>query len=72
MAGKTVSVFRPYPFEAGQKITIEGGPRGGDWEVVDVKERKFTLRCPISGREFEWDQFCYFVEKRKMSWPHQG
>lgn len=72
MAGSTVSIFQPYPFEAGQKITIDGGPRNGDWLVVDVKERKVALRCPVSGREFEWDRFCYFVEERNnVEWPHQ-
>lgn len=72
MAGSRVLVFRPFPFEVGQKINIEGGPRNGDWLVVAMKERKVTLRCPISGREFEWDRFCYFVEERKdISWPHQ-
>ena len=72
MAGHRVFLFRPYPFEEGQKITIDGGPRNGDWQVVEVKERKVTLRCPISGREFEWDRFCYFVEERNnVPWPHQ-
>jgi hypothetical protein len=72
MAGSTVSIFRPYPFETGQKITIDGGPRNGDWLVVDVKARKVLLRCPVSGRKVEWDRFCYFVEERKnMEWPHQ-
>ena len=72
MVGNRVSVFRPFPFAVGQKITIEGGPRNGDWQVMDVKERKLTLRCPISGREFEWDRFCYFVEERdNVPWPHR-
>ena len=31
-----ILLFRPYPFEAGQKIRIEGGPRAGDWEVIGV------------------------------------
>ena len=71
MTENTVSIFRPYPLKVGQKITIDGGPRKGDWLVVDVKERKVTLKCPISGREFEWDRFCYFVEERHhVTWPH--
>lgn len=65
-----VALFRPYPFQPGQKIRIEGGKRGGDWEVVAVGERKMTLRCPISGREFEWDHFCYLLEERDDAiWP---
>jgi hypothetical protein len=72
MAESTVSIFHPYPFKVGQKITIAGGPRNGDWLVVDVKERKVILRCPISGREFEWDRFCYFVEEHEnVVWPHK-
>ena len=64
--------FRPYPFRIGQKIYNEEGPRRGDWEVIDISERKVKLRCPISGREFEWDRFCYFVEERNGDeWPHQ-
>ncbi len=66
-------VFRYYPFTSGQKIRIEGGPRAGDWEVIDVNERKVTLRCPITGRQFEWDRFCYFVEDRvNEEWPQEG
>jgi hypothetical protein len=64
-----IVVFRPYPHEIGQKIRIEGGPRAGDWEVVGVSERKVTLRCPISGREFEWNRFTYVVEEKEDAWP---
>jgi hypothetical protein len=68
-----VITFSPYPFETGQKIHIQDGPRKGDWEVVQVSERKVKLRCPISGREFEWDRFCYFVtEQEGVAWPREG
>jgi len=69
--GKTdFSLFRPFPFRVGQKIRIDGGPRNGDWEVMAVSDRKVTLRCPVSGRQFEWDRFCYFVEERSAEpWP---
>ena len=67
-----VIIFRPYPFKAGQKIHIDGGPRNGDWEVLEVKDRKVKLRCPVSFREFEWNRFCYFVEKRSgIDWPQE-
>ena len=56
-----ILLFRPYPFEAGQKIRIEGGPRAGDWEVIGVDEQKVKLRCPVTGREVEWRRFCYSV-----------
>lgn len=70
MSSNDVLVFQMYPFKTGQKIRIDGGPRNGDWEVVDVSERKVKLRCPISHREFEWDRFCYFVEKlNNAQWP---
>ena len=63
-------IFKPYPLEIGQKIHIEGGPRGGDWEVIGVSERKVKLRCPVSLREFEWDRFCYFAkEQQDREWP---
>ncbi|MGD9331654.1 MAG: hypothetical protein PVJ53_10105 [Desulfobacterales bacterium] len=66
-----VAVFRPYPFEVGQKIYIEEGPRRGDWEVVAVSERKVRLRCPFSKREFDWNRFCYLAEiVADMPWPH--
>jgi hypothetical protein len=72
MTTHKVVVFRPYPFQTGQKIHIEGGPRRGDWEVIGVGERKVKLRCPISQREFEWDHFCYSVEERNgIEWPRQ-
>lgn len=65
-----VSIFQPYPCTPGQKIRIKGGNRAGDWEVMAVGERKVTLRCPISGREFEWDRFCYLVEEKvDEPWP---
>jgi hypothetical protein len=72
MAGHKVVVFQVYPFRVGQKIRIEGGQRSGDWEVIGISQRKVKLRCPISGRQFEWDRFCYFVEKRdNVDWPQK-
>jgi hypothetical protein len=67
-----VTFFRPYPFQVGQKITIQGGPRGGDWEVIGVDDKKVKLRCPVSFREFEWAHFCYFAADREIAvWPHK-
>ena len=60
-----VTIFKPYPFQVGQKIRIDGGKRQGDWEVTAVNDLKVTLRCPISERTFEWDRFCYLVDERK-------
>jgi hypothetical protein len=62
--------FLPYPLDIGQKLFIESGPRRGDWEVVGLGDRKVRLRCPFSGREVEWDRFCYLVEERRGLWPH--
>lgn len=61
MSSQETLIFKPYPFKAGQKIKIEGGKRAGDWEVIAITDSKVTLRCPISGREFEWARFCYQV-----------
>jgi hypothetical protein len=70
MSNCDIAVFRPYPFEVGEKLNIEEGPRRGDWEVIGISEHKVKLRCPVSFREFEWDRFCYFVEERKrVAWP---
>ena len=67
-----VITFRPYPFRVGQKIHIDNGPRGGDWEVLDISDRKVRLRCPVSQREFECARFCYFVEEQEnVEWPRQ-
>lgn len=67
-----VVVFKPFRFTVGEKIRIEGGPRGGDWEVIGAGERKVRLRCPISGREFEWDNFCYVTEVLDNEvWPQK-
>jgi hypothetical protein len=72
MAKETVVIFRHYPFTIGQKIRIEGGPRSGDWEVIGGSERKVTLRCPISGRQFQWDRFCYFAKEADgLEWPQK-
>ena len=71
MENEPVVMFRPFPFAVGQKITIEGGPRRGDWEVIATSERTVTLRCPFSKREFEWHHFCYMAETREDEpWPH--
>ncbi len=64
-----VTIFRYYPFKVGEKIHIEDGPRKGDWEVVEVEDKKITFRCPITKKEFRWDRFCFFVEKRLQKWP---
>lgn len=64
-----VAVFSPYPFVVGEKISITGGPRRGDWMVVAVDEKKLTLRCPVSAKEFTWDRFCYLLETRQQVWP---
>jgi len=70
MPGHRVSVFRPYPFAPKHKIHIEGGPRGGDWEVVAADAKTLHLRCPVSGREVTWKPFCYLVEERDdAEWP---
>jgi hypothetical protein len=73
MENEKISVFRTFPFHKDQKIHIENGLRRGDWLVVGVSDRKVKLRCPVSGREFEWDRFCYFAEERQdREWPRQG
>ena len=65
-----VILFEPYPFAMGQKIRITSGHRSGDWEVVGLSDRKVTLRCPVSGREFQWDRFCYLSgSKANEEWP---
>lgn len=72
MTNYRVTVFKPYPFTVGQKIRIEGSRRHGDWEVVATGEHKVTLRCPISRKEYEWDWFCYAVEKKEsIPWPQE-
>ncbi len=67
----SVAVFKPYPFEVGQKINIDGSRRAGDWEVIDITETKVTLRCPISKKELTWNRFCYFVEEKTQEWPKE-
>ena len=72
MSAEKVVILQPYPFRVGQKLHIENGPRSGDWQVIGVSDKKLNLRCPVSGREFEWDRFCYFVEEREgVEWPRQ-
>ena len=72
MATEKVTFFKPYPFKVGQKIHIDGGPRKGDWKVVDVSDRKLRLRCPISLKEYEWNRFCYFAEEKSgVEWPQK-
>jgi hypothetical protein len=69
--GDTVLILRPYPVRVGQEITIEAGPRRGDWEIIGVGDRKLRLRCPISHKELDCDWFCYVVtEAAGIPWPH--
>ncbi len=56
--------FEPYPFTVRQEMNTTQGPRNGDLEVIDVTEKKVKLCCPVSLREFEWDRFCYFIDKK--------
>jgi len=71
VARDTVLILRPYPVRVGQKITIEAGPRRGDWEIIGVGDRKLRLRCPISNQELDCDWFCYVVtEAAGIPWPH--
>ena len=70
MAEHRVLVFREYPFTEGDKIHIADGCRSGDWLVLGVGERKLQLRCPVSGREVEWDRTLSFAEERMQAeWP---
>ena len=72
MAGNqhNVLIFRPYSFQPGNKIHIAGGPRQGDWEIIEVREHKIKLRCPVSLREIECDHFYYFIEEAAgVPWP---
>ncbi len=65
-----VTIFRPYEFQPGHKIQIDSGPRRGDWEVVEIGERKIKLRCPVSSRVIECDHFCFLVEEAEgVEWP---
>jgi len=72
MSTHAVVVFKQYPFEIDQKICIADGPRAGDWLVIGISERKVRLRCPVSGREFEWDRFCYLIDEQlDREWPQK-
>jgi hypothetical protein len=64
-----VAIFSRYPLQPGQKIRIEDGPRRGDWQVIDVGERTMRLRCPVSGKEVQWDRFCTLVVEQEREWP---
>lgn len=67
-----VIIFKPYPLKVGDKIFVQGGPWGGDWEIVEVGERKIRLRCPVSLKEMERERFFYLVEEREREpWPHR-
>jgi hypothetical protein len=68
----SVSVFAPYSFQIGEKIRIEGPNRHGDWLVVAVDGDSVSLRCPVSGREFTWKNFCYLVRREEGAiWPQK-
>lgn len=66
MLKQKVTILKPYPFQMGQKIRIEGSRREGNWEVIEISANKVTLLYPASHKEFTWDFFCYFVEEKKI------
>ncbi len=67
-----VLFFRLWPARVGDRITIEGGPWEGDWEIIEVGERKLKLRCPVTHKELERERFFYFLEEREQEpWPHR-
>ena len=73
MTQAQVTTFRRHPLEPGQKIRILDGPRGGDWLVIGVDERKMQLRCPVSGKEVEWDRFCTVADVLEgEEWPQRS
>ena len=63
MPADKVLLFRQYPFDVGQRIRIEGGPRAGGWGGIGVDEKMVKLRCPVKGYEVEWHRFCYAVSE---------
>jgi hypothetical protein len=65
-------VFRPYPFQVGQRITIEGGSRRRDWEVIGLGPDKVRLRCPLTHKEVEWVTFCFLTaDDPDRPWPER-
>lgn len=65
-----ITIFKTYPLKRGQKIRIEDHRRAGDWEVASVSEHTVSLKCPISGKVFEWNKFCYHVAEQQCDrWP---
>jgi hypothetical protein len=70
--GDTALILRPYPVRVGQKITIQAGPRRGDWEIIGVGDGKLRRCGPISHQELDCDWFCSVVtEAAGIPWPHQ-
>lgn len=73
MSIETVTTFGLAALEAGQKIRILEGPRRGDWLVLGADQRKVRLRCPVSGREVEWDRFLTAAGVlENEEWPKRG
>lgn len=69
-----VTIFKRYDLEVGQKINIADGPRRGDWLVIGIDDRKMRLRCPVSGKEVEWERFFTLAAEkvRREVWPSVG
>ncbi|MFZ2088698.1 MAG: hypothetical protein WAU47_09000 [Desulfobaccales bacterium] len=71
-SGHRVVMFRLYPAQVGDKISIEGGPWRGDWEIIEVGDRKIKIKCPVTHKELERERFFYFLEERENEpWPHE-
>ena len=70
MTEEEVIVFKEYPLAVGQRIHLDGGFRRGDWLVIGMTDKKIHLRCPVSGREVEWERiFCFAGVSGPAEWP---
>lgn len=70
MTEQQVIVFKEYPLAVGQKIHLEDGFRRGDWLVTGVTDKKIQLRCPVSGRNVEWERtLCFAGTATRRQWP---
>ena len=63
-ASASTNVLATYLIGRRAQAYFARGPEAlGDWKdnlraISGVDERKMRLRCPVSGREVEWDRFC--------------
>jgi len=58
-------VFEPYHLKIGDRILITDGPWKGDWDIIELSDKKIKVKCPFKGTELEWKRQMFTFQGEK-------